>query len=335
MIRKALALFLFLSLWLHGAHFTFAVYNVENLFDLHYDQSEYPEYIPFTATQWNKKNYAIKLRNIAKVIKALKADIIALSEIESKRALLDLRATLTKKGVSYRYYAITSKKKTTVHTALLSRFPIIKTQEIMVDPYDRIRSILKVYLKIKTKTLIIYVNHWKSKGGPESKRIPYAKALMRDIKQNGSTPYIISGDLNENYNEMHTFKKSRKLNDTKGITGINHILNTSDFKHVYRKYEITKNSFRHYNLWMELPKKWRWSHNFYGRHGSLDHIIIPYSLLDGKGIDYIAKSFNRFRAPYLIKKGRINRWKISRKHPLHHTGRGFSDHLPIFAKFSY
>ena len=67
--------------------FKIASYNVENLYDLEFNGTEYPEYIPNTVFRWNKQNFTIKLRNISQVIKDLEADIVALQEIESKKEL--------------------------------------------------------------------------------------------------------------------------------------------------------------------------------------------------------------------------------------------------------
>ena len=76
-----------------------ASYNVENLFDLYRSGQEYTEYIPFTRSQWNRKNFSIKIEHIARVIYDLDADIIALQEIESKEALNALLYTLKQKGL--------------------------------------------------------------------------------------------------------------------------------------------------------------------------------------------------------------------------------------------
>ena len=64
-----------------------ATYNIENLFDLKKNGHEYNEYIPNTKSNWNRKNYKIKLNNLSKVITEIDADILALQEIESIQAL--------------------------------------------------------------------------------------------------------------------------------------------------------------------------------------------------------------------------------------------------------
>ena len=45
-------------------NFKIVSYNVENLFDLNYNKSEYKEYIPNLKSNWNKTTLNIKLNNI-------------------------------------------------------------------------------------------------------------------------------------------------------------------------------------------------------------------------------------------------------------------------------
>jgi len=124
----------------------------------------------------------------------------------------------------------------------------------------------KVTLDVEGNSLILFVNHWKSKQGPESSRIVYAKAL----------------------------KKALDKLDTGGITGINHILKTNmDSISVDEKIllEQTGNEYL-YNLWLEINKKRCWSYNFFGDKNSPDNIIVSKGLYDKKGISYIDNSFD-------------------------------------------
>jgi hypothetical protein len=86
---------------------------------------------------------------------------------------------------------------------------------------------------------------------------------------------------------------------------------------------------------MELPEEERWSHMYKGNRDALDHIIISPSLLDKEKSHYIQGSFKSFKAPYLLtgSQKKIYRWQRSRTRPLHHTGKGYSDHLPVVAEF--
>lgn len=333
-MRKLFALVLLQTLLFAGS-FRVATYNVQNLFDLHRSGSEYSEYIPNTSTRWNNTNYTKKLNNLAKVIVDMKPDIIALQEIESDFALQDLQEHIKNAGLNLKYRSIAKGKKSTVKNALLSRFPITKSSIISPNAYDNLRAILRSEINIHGHTLTIFVNHYKSKRGAESKRLHYAKALQKVLPKQGE--YLIVGDLNSNYNEYQTFKRSERLNDTKGITGVNHILKTINANNQLLTIETLKHSSKgsHANLWTTLPKKQRASHFYKGRAGTLDHIIIPKTLVDGKKVEYKVGSFTRFSPPYLIKKKRINRWKMSYKRPVHFTGKGYSDHLPLYADFTF
>ena len=309
-----------------------ASYNVENLFDASFQGTEYKAYLPSTH-HWNKKMAEVKLNHTAEVLCDLDADIVALQEIENDSVLCALQKRLKKVGCNYPYRAITHKRGATIQVALLSRFKLGKQRELVVNPSPHVRNILEVEAHIEGYRLTLFVNHWKSKGrrGVESKRIASAKVLQKRIMAlPKERAYLIIGDLNSNYDAYLSLAK--KLNDTKGKTGINHILKTLSHQRLLTKSDIQRaEKGWHYNLWCELPFNKRWSHRFYGHRSSLDHILIPASLLDGKGIDYVNHSFRVFKASYLFtKKGYINSWQL--KHGKH-TGKGYSDHLPVVATF--
>lgn len=309
-----------------------ATYNVENLFDLHKSGSEYSDYIPNGSSLWNQKNYKIKLRNIAQVIKEIDADIIALQEVESLEALLDLRFTLKQNGLYYQYYAIADKKDTTVKVALLSKIPFVYSKEISVTQSLEYRNILESKFLINDQELYLFVNHWKSKSGAESRRIVSAKALKKRVAEIGFDKNIILlGDFNSDYEENVKFKRKRKHNDTDGITGINHILGTINQQESAAKAKYAKDSF--YNLWYDTEKENRYTYIYRGKKEVLDNILVSQSLLNGQGISYIHGSISNFDKEYLFKKNSINRWEISRAKVPKHKGKGYSDHLSVTAKF--
>ncbi|HUV51131.1 MAG TPA: endonuclease/exonuclease/phosphatase family protein [Anaerolineae bacterium] len=321
---------------IEAKNFKIASYNVQNLFDIANNGTEYAGYIPNTDYGWNRDMLDIKARNIARVINDLKADIVALQEVESKKSLIYLRSRLMDLGVDYPYLAIADLKATTVKCAVISKFPVVKKEEIIVDNKFA-RNILKVTLDVEGNHLILYVNHWKSKQDPESSRIVYAKALKEELdKLEDNVDFILTGDFNSNYNEYKTFRNSAKLNDTGGISGINHILRTNmDSVLVDEKIllEQTDNEYL-YNLWLEIDKKRCWSYNFFGDKNSPDSIIVSKGLYDEKGISYIDNSFDKFDPDYLFKGKAIYQWQRAKKGRGRHLGKGYSDHLPVFACFS-
>lgn len=309
-----------------------ATYNVENLFDLKKDGHEYTEYIPNTISKWNQKNYNIKLKNISRVIKDINADIIAFQEIESLNALKDLRFQLKRDGAYYQYYKIANKKNTTVKVALLSKIPFIYTKEIYVTSSYKYRNILEAKFNIDGNDLYVFVNHWKSKAGPESMRIVSAKKLLHRIKEIGKDKNIILlGDFNSDYEEYKIFKRKRKHNDTNGKTGINHVLHT--LHQIDKASKTTYEADSLYNLWYDTAKKNRYSYLFRGRKEALDNIIISQPLLRKDGISYIYDSMDTFKPSYLFKGKNLYRWQTTRKKPHKHKGKGFSDHLAVVAKF--
>jgi len=310
-----------------------ATYNVENLFDLKKNGYEYTEYIPNTKSNWNKKTYTIKLRNIARVIKDINADIIALQEIESLQALKDLRYQLKRDGLYYQYYKIANLKNTTIKVALLSKIPFVYTHEIAVTSSYKYRNILEAKFKINNEDLYMLVNHWKSKAGPESMRIVSAKKLAKRVNELGENKNIIAlGDFNSHYEEYKIFKRKRKHNDTDGVTGINHILGTLYYQEKADKTELQATHF--YNLWYDTNNDDRYSYIYRNKKEALDSILVTKNLLNNKALHYKLNSISTFKKSYLFKKKKIYRWQTSRKKPRVHRGKGYSDHLAVIAEFN-
>ena len=331
-MRHIALLVLYISLLQGEIHLKIATYNVENLFDLHRSGHEYKEYIPNTKARWNTKNYNIKLKNIARVIKDIDADIIGLQEIESQQALKDLRFILKQNGLYYQYYKIANYKETNIKVAFLSKVPFVYTHEVAVQSSYKYRNILEAKFKINDKNLFILVNHWKSKAGPESMRIVSAKKLLKRTQELGEDKNIILlGDFNSHYEENILFKRKRKHNDTDGVTGINNILNTLDYKARASSVDVDEGDF--YNLWYDTQIDERYSYIYRGKKEALDNILVSSSLLQQSNVYYKHNSIKAFKPSYLLKGKSIYRWQTSRKKPRIHRGKGYSDHLAVTAEF--
>lgn len=325
--------FLLLLCSLLYADFSVASYNVENLFDAKSQGSEYNDYKPGTHN-WNEHTAQIKLNHTAEVICDLNSDIIGLQEIENKHVFDELISRLEQVGCPYPYSAITSKANAPIQVALLSRYPINYQREIIVSPSPKVRNILEVYLEVEDMPLRVFVNHWKSKSknGKESARIRSATALANRISQlPKGDEYIIIGDLNSRYDAPNTLES--KLDDTNGRTAIGDVINTYKDHRLINKAEIiTSPKGIHYNLWGELAPSNRWNHQFFGDKSTIDHILLPQTLFDKKGLEYKDGTFMVFAPPYLKNRyGGINRWMIKNGK---HEGRGYSDHLPLKAGFT-
>lgn len=324
MFLKVLVPILLSYSFLFGIEFRIASYNPENLFDLQNDGTEYDEYKPFSQF-WDRKGYETKLKNVAKVLKDLDADIVVLEEIENRYVLLELL-----KKLNYRYFAFDKKEKASVGIAIISKFPILYKEIIQTTSVgERERNILKATLQIENKKISIYGNHWRSKRAMESERVKYALTLLEYLKKsNSKEDYLIVGDFNSNYDEYITFKYDTKLNNTFGITGINQILNTVIDGNFVTPDTILKHpQIVHFNPWLELPMSERFSSKFRNENNTPDHIILSKNLFDTHNISYKPNSFKVFKPPYLFDKKKIKRWDIKKKD-------GFSDHLPIVATFT-
>lgn len=320
---------------LSGDVFRLGSYNVENLFDLEYSGSEYPGYIPGGKFGWDRKMLARKAENISRVIADLDAHVVALQEVESMAALGYLQDVLRQKGVDYPWAAVTGKDDTAVRCALLSRFPIVESADVAV-PGRGNRNILKATIDIDNTPLVVFVNHWRSRNAPESSRVAAAKSLMEAVAElPPDTDYILAGDFNSNYNEFEIIRRERRINDTGGKTGINHILGTLYNDHPAKAEHLLRQSGNrlHYNPWQELVESRRFSYLFSGRKRTLDHILLPAAMFDDAGISYLAGSFDKFDPHYLFEGGRIFRWQRENRGRGRHKGEGFSDHLPVYACF--
>lgn len=311
---------------------TIATYNVENLFDLKKSGFEYEEYIPNTRTQWNQKNYLIKLKNISQVICDIKPDIIALQEIKSCKAFIDLKNQLKRDGLYYRYHALATAKNTTVKVGIFSKYPVRYKKEIPINATYRYRNILEVKINVNGQNLYIFNNHWKSKSGKESERILCAKKLYARVKEIGFEKKIVMlGDFNSDYAENK--KINNNCNDTQGKTGINDILQTKMMLENADSVIPYKECF--YNLWYDTTLNKRYSHVYGKNKEALDSIIISPSLLYNKSLYYIGSSIESFKAEYLFNGNKIYCWQITKKIPHIHQGKGYSDHLPVIAKFRF
>jgi predicted extracellular nuclease len=257
---KILIFFLLLTSISFGDNvITIATYNVENLFDLKKSGFEYEEYIPNTTSEWNQKNYEKKLKNISKVIRDINPDIIALQEIESYEAFIDLKNQLKRDGLYYRYFALADAKNTTVKVGVFSKYKIIYKKEISINATFKYRNILETKIDVEGNDLYLFTNHWKSKAGKESERILSAKKLYQRIEEIGFDKNIIlAGDFNSDYEENKKIDKNH--NDTNSRTGINDVLQTKALSSSADSILPLKGYL--YNLWYDTDIDKRYSYTY-------------------------------------------------------------------------
>lgn len=321
---------------------TLMSYNVENLFDLNLDGTEHPAYRP--GESWDHESHARKLSNIASVIEAARPDIAALQEVENAVAAEQLRAALGLRGLHYPALAVgDSPNRTVTCPVVFSRFPVTGSRGHAVVMPDGMpsRNLLEADIALGADTLKLFVCHWPSKHHPESWRMAAARVLATRLAAlSPGLDYLIAGDLNAGYDECETMTACGH-DDTKGVTGINHVLRTVEsaagsFVDYVTLDELaaTTNGMYHADPWLELEPRRRWNYRFRGRPDTPDHLLVPAALLDDRGLSYVNGSYRVFRwNGRLLWDGAPYRWRLRRRREgVLHEGRGYSDHLPLLAE---
>ena len=317
-------------------------YNVENLFDMVDNGTEYPEFKPGVCN-WTFETYHIKLDNIAAVIAAAGPDVAVLVEIENENAARDLGDALKTKGRSYPYFAFGDKPNRTVTIpCIFSRFPVLNCKGYTTGPGANgfSRNLLEARVCLGSDTLEVFACHWPSKKEPESFRIEQAMILKDKIARlPGATSYVIAGDLNENYDECANFHTAG-LDNTHGETGINHVLGTvTSRKGAYADYVTKKDVAKRsgmalFDPWLDIAENKRMSEVYRGQNNTPDHILLPPALFCGSRLSYVDRSFAVFSWDgRLLLNGAPYRWQMRfENHRKFHRGEGYSDHLPIMLK---
>lgn len=319
-------------------------YNVEGIFDLVKDGTEYPEYVPGNAN-WNVKTWRIKIDNIASVIAEAKPSVVIISEIENKKALSDLVKILREDGMRYPYsYAAAKNGGGATTLGILSRCKLIKVSEIEVDLPGRTltRPILEAKVACGGTTLTIFGVHFPSQLHPESYRIAAAKIVRQKIEQLPlGSEYLVAGDFNEGYDAWQAIEFN-KNNDCAGQTALNDVLKTASGSSFGPRELFTTQTIINskenglVDLWITLPLSQRFSYIYQGRHETLDHMLLSRTLFDSSGISFVSGSFLAFKAGGRLLRDDVPfRWQVTySKAGKTHVGEGYSDHLPVMATFA-
>jgi endonuclease/exonuclease/phosphatase family metal-dependent hydrolase len=197
-----LVAFLLISLSASAAQtFTIATYNV----DTYLDQP--------TQSRPHVKTAEAKAQ-VRKVIHALNPDILALEEMGSTNALLELRASLKAEGLDYPYWEHVSGWDTNIHVAVLSKFPFAASHPHTNDEFlldGRIFRVSRGFAELEVQpvpgfTFTLIAVHLKSKvpdsgADPDEQRYEEAKVLRRIIDQHlhadPNARLVVLGDFND------------------------------------------------------------------------------------------------------------------------------------------
>ena len=219
---------------------TVAFYNLENLFDYENDPITFDDdRTPEGKDHWTPEIYAMKLKNMAKVLVEIGQDltgtsptIIGVCEVENRRVLEDLLNQDSFKNLPYDIIHYDSPDRRGIDVALLYKKNLFtptyhKVQTLyLYDSGDKTKRIytrdaLVVSGQLEDEPIHILVNHWPSRSGGEArsrdKRIKAAQ-LNRSIidslfSENPYAKIITMGDFNDDpTNESITTHLKAKKN---------------------------------------------------------------------------------------------------------------------------
>ena len=281
-----------------------AFWNVENLFD------EYRNALTKDEELLRSDQVIQKMKNDARVINQLDADIIGLAEVENIdliRRLVD--GFLSRRG--YTHLALFEGKDTRgIDVALLSKYPFLATS---VDIPGFSRSLLAARFSLKGQPFYVIVNHWKSRlQGGEQVRMRCAQVaadyVKKSIKQyeGKSVPVILLGDFNDTPSD-----ESLKYLGQQGLT----------------------------NTMLTIPKQNRWTLGYYNSSSRkmdllcFDQVLINPEAESGSKIRW--KKTSVVRPGYMINRRRVGGVNLALPLDDYKDRIGYSDHFPVLAVFEF
>ncbi len=331
LILLAIILFLASCSKKQPGSFSFAFYNVENLFDTIDDPNIADEkYLPDSKVAWNTERYLHKLDNMSKVMKSIDTAgfpaMFGLCEVENIDVVRDLVNHTSLKKAGYYIIHKDSPDGRGIDVALLYNpevFTPINVSYIVpnfpTEPELTTRDILYTKGVInKTDTLHVFINHWVSRWGGQEKTEPMRIQIAKTIKgltdsilnMQPNANIIIAGDLNDNPTDISIF-------------------NTLEAKEVLDK----PDDKTLYNLSIRQFKEGNGS-LYYKSWDMFDQIIVSTSMLTGKnGLKVNSPDQIVFKEDWMLYQPKKGPARPSRTSAGRYYG-GYSDHLPVMVSIN-
>lgn len=263
---RFLILWLLLAISTAAATLRVATYNLEMYLDQPYQNTP------------AKSDLAKKY--LRQAIKLVNADVLAVQEIGSTNALLELRDSLKKEGLEYRHYVHFDGRDQVINLAFLSKLPIKAARNNRNDNYLYqgrrhyvLRGFGEIDLSVGTETVTMITAHLKSqrvvaegdqKAMREEEAIILREKIEGHFKRQPAAKLIVLGDLNDGIDS-----KTLKTVIGRGKNALQDL----------RPAERNGDSLPHPNPKYE-PRNIVWTH-YYGKEESysrLDYILTSQSL---------------------------------------------------------
>ena len=304
--------------------FTFVELNCENLFDCRHDSLKNDtEFLPDGAYHWTRTRYWQKLDRIGQAILSCGVkeqtwqlpDMVALCEVENDSVLHDLTRRSLLRNARYDYVMTNSPDERGIDVALMYSpysFRLIGSHSVRVKPIKGMRPTRDILyasgVTASGDTLHVIVAHLPSRRGGEKYSRPFRMMAARQVaavidsiynKVSAEAKIIVAGDFNDysNSESMQLLCSKRMIEVSKGAKGRNG----------------AKGTYRYQGLW-----------------GSLDHILVSRPLADILTECYVND------AEFLIERDeKYGGVKPRRNYLGPRYLNGFSDHLPLVARFQW
>jgi len=313
-------------------------YNVENLFNCRHDslKDDY-EFLPDATRHWTPYRYWRKLNNIARVIRAVGGwelpALVALCEVENDSVLFDLTCRSILRESTYRYLITNSEDERGIDVALLYQrelFKPLQTRHIRIKKPHKdsrpTRDILHVTGKILSMdTLDVLVAHLPSRAGGAKQSDAYRQMAAKQIRAitdslthvRERAQIIVMGDFND-------YPNSRLVQKTLGAEKPPMAPAQADSRKLYHLLAEQAETQRHKGSY-KYKGVWQW----------LDHILVNGNLLMEDTPFHLSESqAGVFAPPFLLTEDLpFGGVKPLRTYDGMKYQDGYSDHLPVYARF--
>jgi hypothetical protein len=314
--------------------FSFAFYNVENLFDTIDDPNINDEsYLPTSKVYWNTERYNHKLDNLSRVMSSIDPkgypSIFGICEVENLSVVQDLISHFDMTRANYNIVHKDSPDERGIDVAMLydpKVYTPIENRFIDPDLWDitdsskvksRTRDILYSKGMIFNKdTLHVFVNHWVSRWGGQEATEPHRIKIAETIRalsdsilrHDKNANIIIAGDLNDNPTDV-SIKEHLKALVPKGNLSNTELYNLSE--------KIFTDSDTVGTLYY---KSW----------DVFDQIIVSGAMLTGSsGLKVDKNEQTIFKEEWMLYQPKNGPARPSRTGSSRNYYGGFSDHLPV------
>jgi len=290
--------------------------NCENLFDCSHDSlKQDQEWLPASVRQWTPARYWRKVNSIGQEIISCSTeslpDLVALVEVENDSVLRDLTRRSLLRNAGYEFLMTSSPDVRGIDVALLYQpfsFRPVCYECLGIRPLEGMRPTRDIlYVRGETQrgdTLHVFVVHAPSRFGGEkatraNRRIVMERLIgaIRLLPPGASV--IVAGDFND-----YADSPSLQFLEQHGLCNISRRAQGSHGAQGTYRYE--------------------------GRWQSIDHILVSPSLLGTVDSVYVND------APFLLEEDKTyGGLRPLRTYHGYRYQRGFSDHLPLVARFRF